>query len=94
MGITNFNKIMIATDGSNCSKLAVEKGIEFARLSGGTVYAVYVMPTAYSFSMDRGYSYSLGMNPDFEPMYEEMHEAMRKQGQHALNYVKDLGEMK
>ena len=44
--------------------------------------------------MDRDYSYSMGMNPDFEPMYEEMHEAMKKQGQQALNYVKGLGEMK
>jgi nucleotide-binding universal stress UspA family protein len=94
MGTVNFNKIMIATDGSACSGIATEKGIEFARLSGGTVYAVYVMPTASLFSMNQGYSYSIGMNPDFEPMYEEIHEAMEKQGQQAVNDVKGLGEMK
>ena len=38
---------MIATDGSDCSMPAVDKGIELARLSGGTVYAVYVISTTY-----------------------------------------------
>ena len=94
MGTVNFKKIMIATDGSTCSEIATEKGIEFARLSGGTVYAVYVVPSASLFSMNQGYSYSMGMNPDFEPMYEAMHEAMNKQGQQAVDYVKSMGEMK
>ena len=94
MGTVNFKKIMIATDGSTCSEIATEKGIEFARLSGGTVYAVYGVSSASLFSMDRGYSYSMGMNPDFEPMYEAMHEAMNKQGQQAVDYVKSMGEMK
>jgi len=94
MGTVNFKKIMIATDGSTCSGLATDKGIEFARLSGGTVYAVYVVSSASLFSMNQGYSYSIGMNPDFAPMYKEMHEAMEKQGHQALNYVKGLGEMK
>ena len=35
MGTVNFKEIMISTDGSTCSRLAAEKGIEFARLSGG-----------------------------------------------------------
>jgi nucleotide-binding universal stress UspA family protein len=94
MGTVNFKKIMIATDGSTCSGLATEKGIEFARLSGGTVYAVYVVSSASLFSMNQGYSYSIGMNPDFASMYKEMHEAMEKHGHQALNYVKGLGEMK
>jgi Universal stress protein family len=57
MGIVNFKKIMIATDGSVCSGLAIDKGIEFARLSGGAVYAVYVVPTAYLFSIDKNYGF-------------------------------------
>jgi len=57
MGTVNFKKIMIATDGSTCSGLATDKGIEFARLSGGTVYAVYVVSSASLFSMNQGYSY-------------------------------------
>ena len=94
MGTVNFKKIMIATDGSTCSGLATDKGIEFARLSGGTVYAVYVMPTAYSFSLDRYYSSSMGINPEWESMYKVMYESLKKQGQQAVNYVKGLGEMK
>ena len=94
MGTVNFKKIMIATDGSTCSGIATEKGIEFARLSGGTVYAVNVMSTAYLFSMGEYYSSSMGINPNWESMYEVMHESLKKQGQQAVNYVKGLGEMK
>lgn len=78
---------MIATDGSDCSKLAVDKGIELAQLSGGTVYVVYVVSTAY-LSMDG--DYFMGMNP----YWESIQEAWKIQGQQAVNYVKDLGEMK
>jgi len=94
MGITNFKKIMIATDGSNCSKLAVDKGIEFARLSGGTVYAVYVMPTADFFPVDRSYLSPMGMTPDWGAMYEVLHDSLKKQGKQALNDVTDLGKTK
>ncbi|MCC4772202.1 universal stress protein [Methanosarcina sp. DH2] len=87
MGTVNFKKIMIATDGSDCSKLAVDKGIELAQLSGGTVYVVYVVSTAY-LSMDG--DYFMGMNP----YWESIQEAWKTQGQQAVNYVKDLGEMK
>jgi nucleotide-binding universal stress UspA family protein len=38
---------MIATDGSDCSILAAGKRIELAQMSGETVYAVYVVLTAY-----------------------------------------------
>jgi nucleotide-binding universal stress UspA family protein len=31
----NFKKIMVATDGSICSRLAANRGIELARFSGG-----------------------------------------------------------
>jgi nucleotide-binding universal stress UspA family protein len=43
----NFKKIMVATDGSICSRLAANRGIELALFSGGTVYAVYVVSTDY-----------------------------------------------
>ena len=94
MGIVNYKKIMIATEGSACSGMATDKGIELARLSGGTVYAVYVISTAYLFSMDGDYSSSKGVNLYWEPMYEAMYEELKKQGQEAVNYVKNLGEMK
>ncbi|MDP4189740.1 MAG: universal stress protein [Bacteroidota bacterium] len=89
METVNFKKIMIATDGSDCSRLAAEKGIELARLSGGTVYAVSVVSTA-SLSIDGDNFSSIGMNPNLELIYEEL----KNQGQQAVDYIKGLGEMK
>jgi nucleotide-binding universal stress UspA family protein len=90
MGIVNFKKIMIATDGSECSRLVADKGIELARLSGGTVYAVYVVSTAYLLSMDGDYFSPMSVNP----YWESIHEALKNQGKKAVNDVKVLGEMK
>ena len=81
MGNVSFKKIMVATDGSVCSRLAANKGIELARLSGGTVYAVYVVSTEYFSSMA----------VDFD--WERMHEALKKDGCKAVNYVKGIGEL-
>jgi nucleotide-binding universal stress UspA family protein len=44
--------------------------------------------------MDRDYFSSTGVNPYYESMDEAMHEAMKKQGQQAVEYIKSLGEMK
>jgi nucleotide-binding universal stress UspA family protein len=85
-----FRNIMIATDGSECSKKVVDKGIEFARFSGGTVCAVYVVSTAYISAMDGSYSSSI----DMFPYFEAMHDALKKQGQQAIDYVKELGAKK
>ena len=90
MGIVNFKKIMIATDGSACSELAADKGIAFARLSGGTVYAVHVLSKAYLSAMDGSAYSAVGTNP----YWESIKEAFQKHGQQALDYVKDLGKVK
>lgn len=76
-----FKKIMTATDGSVCSRLAANKGIELARLSRGTVYAVYVISTKYFSSMA----------VDFD--WERIHEALEQEGNEAVNYVKGAGEI-
>lgn len=81
MGNVSLKKIMIATDDSICSRMAVNKGIEIARLSGGKVYAVYVVSTDYFSSM--------AVDLD----WERMHEALDKEGHQAVNYVKGIGEM-
>ena len=72
---------MIATDGSVCSRLAANNGIELARLIGGTVYSVYVVSTDYFSSRAL----------DFE--WGRMREALRKEGIKAVNYIKGIGEM-
>jgi nucleotide-binding universal stress UspA family protein len=81
MGIVDFKKIMIATDGSVCSKLAANKGIELARLSEGTVYAVYVVSTDY-FSF-----------PGMDFYWGELYKELKKEGEQAVNYIKEMGEM-
>lgn len=89
METVNFKKIMIATDGSACSRLVADKGIELARLSGGTVYAVYVVSTDY-FAPINGDSFPMSVDPYWMPIRE----AWEKQGQQALNTIKSLGNMK
>ena len=90
MTTIDYKKIMIATDGSDCSNLATDKGIELARLTGGTVYAVYVMSTAYSFDIDGGAFSSVGTNP----YWTSIRKALKNQGQQAVDYIKNLGEAK
>jgi nucleotide-binding universal stress UspA family protein len=89
MRTINFKKIMVATDGSDSSRLAADKGIELARLSGGMIYAVCVVSTA-SLSMYGDYFSSMNVNPYWELIYE----TLKNQGQQAVDYVKGLGEMK
>lgn len=89
MATVNFKKIMIATDGSDCSRLAAEKGIELARLSGGTVYSVCVVSTT-SLSMYMDYLSSTGVSPNWELIYE----GLKIQAQQAVDYIKGLGEKK
>jgi nucleotide-binding universal stress UspA family protein len=38
-----FEKILVATDGSEMNRPAVKKGLEIARVCGSTIYAIYVI---------------------------------------------------
>jgi nucleotide-binding universal stress UspA family protein len=89
METIDFKKIMIATDGSACSKLVADKGIELARLSGGKIYAVYVVSTDYLAPIN-GDSFPMNVDSYWKPI----HEAWEKQGHEAVNSVKSMGEMK
>lgn len=93
MGIVNFKKIMIATDGSECSKIAVNEGIRLAKLTGGTIYAVHVVPIAYLSSINEDSFSSVNLAPYWESI-PSIQEAWVKQGQQAVNYIKDFGDMK
>lgn len=73
-----YRKILIATDGSDSVKKAIEKGIEIAKLSEATVYAVYVIvPAGYS-SRDFGWEKSL-------------REFLHAEGEKAVAFVEDAG---
>lgn len=74
-----YHKIMIATDGSESVRKAVQMGIEIAKLSGADAYAVYVVaPAAYSVR-DFGWEKSLR---DF----------LHAQGEKAITFVEDEGK--
>ena len=75
-----YRNIVVATDGSENSRKAISYGIELAKLSGATVHALYIVDTsAYS---------SIPMDAGWEAMYE----ILRKEGEKAVNQVKELGE--
>ena len=76
-----YRNIVIATDGSENNQRAVSYGIEIAKLSGATVHALYVVDTT-SFS-------SIPMDAGWEAMYE----ALRREGEKAINEVKKRGEV-
>lgn len=92
MEMVNFKKIMIATDGSECSKVAVSEGIRLAKLSGGTVYAVHVIPMAYLPSVNENSFSSISVAPHWESI-QSIQESWEKQGHQAVNFIKNLGEM-
>ena len=76
-----FRKIMIATDGSELVKKAVDSAIEIAKLCHAKLYAVYVI----SFG---GYS----ITPSKENAWEKaMKEQLIKEGKEATTYVENIG---
>ncbi|HET8686822.1 MAG TPA: universal stress protein, partial [Methanosarcina sp.] len=74
-----YQSIVIATDGSDNTQRAISYGIEIAKLSRATVYALHVVDTS-SFSQ----SWTAGR--------EAMYEILRKDGQKATSKIKEYGE--
>ncbi|MDD5473303.1 MAG: universal stress protein [Candidatus Methanoperedens sp.] len=72
-----YKKILIATDGSEYTKNAVDYGIEFAKNTGAKLHAIYVVDTA-AFA-------SIPMDAAWESMYE----LLRQEGDEATKYVAD-----
>ena len=68
-------KILIATDGSEYTKNAVEYGVDLAKSTGAKLYAVYVIDTA-AFA-------SIPMDAAWESMYE----LLKQEGDESTGYV-------
>lgn len=75
-----FKKILIATDGSEYTKNAVDYGIDLAKNTGAELHAIYVVDTA-AFA-------SIPMDAAWESMYE----LLRQEGDEATKYVADKAE--
>jgi nucleotide-binding universal stress UspA family protein len=77
-----YRKIMIATDGSELVKQAVDKAIELANLTGAKLYAVYAIV----------YGGALATLPMDARWPQTMRERLRDEGKEATAYVEELGK--
>ena len=81
MKSTVYKKIMIATDGSELVRKAVDSAIEIAKLSEAHLYAIYVIALG-------GYSITPYIDAEWE---KAMKEHLRQEGQEATAYVENAG---
>ncbi|WP_410509388.1 universal stress protein [Methanosarcina hadiensis] len=75
----NYKKIMVATDGSELVKKAVNSAIEISRLSGAKLYAVYVIVPATRSPRDFGWE-------------KTAMEHFRREGELATAFVQDAAK--
>ncbi len=75
-----YQKILIATDGSEYTKNAVEHGVDLAKNLGAKLYAIYVVDTA-AFA-------SIPMDAAWESMYE----LLKQEGDEATKYVEEKAQ--
>ena len=75
-----FRNILIATDGSEYTKKAVDHGIELANNNGAKIHAIYVIDTS-----------AYGSIPLSAPM-EYAYSLLRQEGDMAIKYVTDRAE--
>ncbi|MGB9938485.1 universal stress protein [Methanosarcina sp.] len=74
-----YRNILIATDGSENTRRAISYGIEIAKLSGATVYALYVVNTPSTISEN----WTIGK--------ETIYNVMRNDGEKAVSKIKRIG---
>lgn len=74
-----YQNIVIATDGSENTRRAIEYGIKFAKFSGATVHALHVVDTS-----------SLSQN--WTVGWETIYEILQNEGRRAISKVKEYGE--
>ena len=75
-----YEKILIATDGSEYTKNAVDYGIDIAKSTGAKLFAIYIVDTA-AFA-------SIPMDAAWESMYE----LLKQEGDLAIKYVSERAQ--
>jgi nucleotide-binding universal stress UspA family protein len=78
-----FKKIMVATDGSEAVKRAVDTAIEIAKLSGAKLYAVHVISMGF-------FSMTLPTDEEWNKAYQEQ---LMTEGKEATAYVENAGRI-
>lgn len=79
----DITKILIPTDGSDCSMRAAEYGVEIARRLGAKITVVYVIDTVV---LDEEYAFFK------EDEREEIERKLKQAGQRYIDYVHGLAE--
>lgn len=77
-----YKRILIATDGSDKSRLAAQEGLELAKALGAEVLALYVVNEVVIASAVR----QLGADK------KEVEAKLQRQGEKALDDIKEMGE--
>lgn len=77
-----YRKIMVATDGSEPVKKAVDTAVEIAKLSGAKLYAVYIVASG---------GYTVGHPRDIG-WERAMRESLSAEGTEATAYVETIGK--
>ncbi len=75
-----FDKILVTTDGSEYTKAAIAKAMELAKLSGGTITALYVIDQ------------SIFRNVPTDTAVMNVYHSLENEGKAAVAYVENLGE--
>ncbi len=75
-----FKKILVPTDGSKYNRAAVRKAMELAKLSGGTVTALYVVDQ------------TIFRNIPMDTAVVNVYEILENEGMEALAFVEELGK--
>jgi nucleotide-binding universal stress UspA family protein len=75
-----FEKILIATDGSERNQPAVKKGLELARKCGAMVYAIYVIDEVMIASAEAGV------------LTSDLYKTLKEEGDYTLEGIKRLAE--
>ena len=82
MNSSSFRKIMVATDGSELVKKAIDTAIEVAKMSDAKLYAVYVIASG---GLSIGYPKDVGWE-------KATFEYFRNEGEEATSYVENAGK--
>ncbi len=75
-----FKKILVPTDGSEFTKAAIREAVELAKVTGGSITALYVIDQ------------TLFGNVPVDSSVNAIYDMMEKEGNNATSFVRSLGE--
>jgi len=93
MNSSIFKKIMVATDGSELTKKAVDSAIEITKLNEAKLYAVHVVaPGDFAITQNEPKASITQNEPRDAEWKKEIKEHLTTQGKEASAYVENVGK--